>query len=259
MGITPQIIGNWKMNGTISSVREIQALDEGLAGALGTGVDVDVDVMICPPATLVHIFAHATRDSAIAIGAQDCHAETNGAFTGDIAAEMLADCGAKAVIVGHSERRTLHGETDHAVLKKAQAVHRAGLVCIICIGETRSEREAGETSRVVSTQLAGSTPDSATPKNTVIAYEPVWAIGTGDIPSAEDIGAVHSQVREQLFDRFGVAGHEIPLLYGGSVNPDNAAEVLAIEDVNGALVGGASLRASDLLGIVAGIKPAATR
>ncbi len=251
MTIRPLVVGNWKMNGLIASVRELQALAAGLSQPLQDAVDV----MVCPPATLVHIFSHAARDDAIVIGAQDCHAKQSGAHTGDISAEMLADCGARAVIVGHSERRAGYGETDHAVLEKARAAHRAGLTAIICVGETRSEREAGETLAVVRTQLIGSTPDDATSKNVVIAYEPVWAIGSGQVPSDDDISDVHGMIREQLFDRFGLDGHAIRILYGGSVNGDNAAGLRSLDNVDGALVGGASLTADGLVSILAAYTP----
>jgi triosephosphate isomerase len=209
----------------------------------------DVDLMICPPATLIAAFAAAAKGSRIAIGSQDCHAEPSGAYTGDISAEMLADAGARAVIVGHSERRTYHRETDADVRGKALAARRAGLVAIVCIGETQAERAAGQTLAVVERQLAGSVPDRAQPDHLVIAYEPVWAIGTGLTPTATDIEEVHGMIRERLATRFGHPSEEMRVLYGGSVKPENARELLAVRGVDGALVGGASLKAEDFLGI----------
>jgi triosephosphate isomerase len=207
--------------------------------------------MICPPATLLAQMAWALRGSPVLLGAQDCHAQAAGAFTGDVSAEMLADAGARAVIVGHSERRALHGELDREVRAKAQAAHRAGLTAIVCVGETAGERAAGLTEEVVRRQLAGSLPDAATAANTVIAYEPVWAIGTGLTPTAADVARVHAAIRAALTQRFGGEGSGMRILYGGSVKPANAKELLGIKDVNGALVGGASLKATDFLGIVA--------
>jgi triosephosphate isomerase len=194
-------------------------------------------------------FAEEARGSKIDIGGQDCHAEPSGAFTGDISAEMLADLGAKAVIVGHSERRTAHNETDTQVRAKAQAAWRAGLIAIVCIGETRAEREAGRTLDILGRQLEGSLPDSATAGNLVIAYEPVWAIGTGLTPTAADVAQAHKFVRDRLTARYGDVGEGVRVLYGGSVKPSNAAELMAVANVDGALVGGASLKAEDFLGI----------
>jgi triosephosphate isomerase len=205
--------------------------------------------MICPPATLLARFAPIVKGSALKLGGEDCHAKPSGAHTGDISAEMLKEAGAKAVIVGHSERRQDHGETDAQVLAKASAARRAGLVAIICIGETLAERDAGKTLDVVKRQLQGSVPDGALSANTVIAYEPVWAIGTGRTPTTDEIQAVHAAIRAQLAGRFGPAGAGIRLLYGGSVKPDNAAAILPLPDVDGALVGGASLKAADFLAI----------
>jgi triosephosphate isomerase (TIM) len=207
--------------------------------------------MVCPPATLVAGFATAARGSEVTIGAQDCHSDASGAHTGDISAEMLADAGAHAVIVGHSERRVDHHETDAQVRAKAQAAWRAGLTAIVCVGEQRAEREAGKTLAVVGGQLLGSLPDGATNANLVIAYEPVWAIGTGLTPTPGDVAEVHGFVRRRLVERFGAAGGRVRILYGGSVKPANARELLTIPDVNGALVGGASLKAEDFLGIAA--------
>jgi triosephosphate isomerase len=238
------VAGNWKMNGLHGSAAELGRIIAG-AGDLA----VRVDLMICPPATLLANFAATARGSVVAIGAQDCHAEAAGAFTGDISAEMLKDAGASAVIVGHSERRTLHKETDAEVNAKARAAWRAGLVAIVCVGETQAEREAGQTLAIVGRQLGGSLPDGATAANTVIAYEPIWAIGTGLTPTAADVAEVHGFIRQQLAARYGAAGEGMRILYGGSVKPSNAAELMAVANVNGALVGGASLKAEDFLGI----------
>ncbi|GAB4139128.1 MAG: triose-phosphate isomerase [Sphingomonadales bacterium] len=207
-------------------------------------------VMICPPATLIGDFARLAQESAVAIGGQDCHAQAAGAHTGDIAAEMLRDAGAVAVIVGHSERRADHGENDAAVAAKAAAAWRAGLTAIICIGETEAERDAGRALDIVGGQLAASVPADATSANTVIAYEPVWAIGTGRTPSVEDVAEVHALIRDRLSSRFGNQGVEMRLLYGGSVKPGNAKELMAVANVDGALVGGASLKAKDFDGIL---------
>ncbi len=242
-GLRPLVAGNWKMNGSRDSLAEIEAVKAGL------GADT-VDVAICPPATLISRAAVMAAASRMLVGGQDCHAKASGAHTGDIAAEMLADAGAKLVIVGHSERRADHGETDTVVRAKAEAARRAGLLAIICVGETLAQRQAVETLAVVETQLAGSVPDDATGANTVIAYEPVWAIGTGLTPSTADIAEVHSHIRRRLTERLGTAGAEIRILYGGSVKPDNAAEIFAVDGVNGALVGGASLKARDFLAII---------
>jgi triosephosphate isomerase len=239
----PLIAGNWKMNGSRASAAQLDKIIQG-AGALSA----TVDVMVCPPATLVMRFAELAA-GALAIGGQDCHAKPCGAFTGDIAAEMLADLGASAVIVGHSERRASHHETDAAVRQKAEAAWRAGLTAILCVGETRDERAADRTLAVVGAQLAGSVPDGATATNLVIAYEPVWAIGSGQTPTPTDIAAVHRFIRAELTARCGAAGQGVRILYGGSVNPGNAKELMAIPDVDGALVGGASLKADEFLAI----------
>ena len=245
----PLVAGNWKMNGLKGSIGELEKMMAG-AGAF-TG---KVELMICPPTTLVAQFAEKAKGSPIAIGAQNCHAETAGAFTGDISAEMLKDAGATYVIVGHSERRTDHAETDAVVKAKTEAAWRAGLVAIVCVGETHAERTGGKTLEVVGTQVAGSLPDGTTAANTVIAYEPVWAIGTGLTPTAADVKEVHNFIRKELVKRFGADANGIRILYGGSVKPSNAAELMAVEDVNGALVGGASLKATDFLGIAAAYK-----
>ncbi|HML28701.1 MAG TPA: triose-phosphate isomerase [Hyphomicrobium sp.] len=245
--IRPLVAGNWKMNGQRASLAEAMAVGEALRGAL---VSLPADVMIAPPATLIAGFAAALGDDAVLLAGQDCHPKPNGAHTGDIAAEMLKDAGASAVIVGHSERRADHGETNAEVRAKAEAAHRAGLVAIICIGETKDERVAGSTVAVVCDQLKGSVPEGATAANTVVAYEPVWAIGTGLTPTPEDVKDVHGAIRGVLADRFGAEGEIMRILYGGSVKPDNAATLMAVENVDGALVGGASLKASDFLAIV---------
>ncbi|MCX5521086.1 triose-phosphate isomerase [Kaistia defluvii] len=243
----PMIAGNWKMNGLRAAGAE---LDQIMAG-YDADLQGKVDLAICPPATLLIAFASATAASPLAIGAQDCHPKASGAHTGDISAEMIADTGATHVIVGHSERRTDHAETDATVRAKAEAAWRAGLVAILCIGETEAERRGGTTLAVVDTQLAGSVPDGSTAANLVIAYEPVWAIGTGLTPSSADIAEVHAHIRQRLVARFGAEGAGMRILYGGSVKPANAGEILAIADVDGALVGGASLKAVDFLGIAA--------
>jgi len=241
----PLVAGNWKMNGSKASARELKATMRAAAKAPGYGCDL----MICPPATMLASFTQIAKGSALKLGGQDCHAKPSGAHTGDISAEMLKEAGAKAVIVGHSERRQDHGETDAEVKAKALAARRAGLLAIICIGETLAERDAGKTLEVVTRQLQGSVPDGATPVNTVIAYEPVWAIGTGRTPTVDEIETVHAAIRVQLADRLGPGGAAIRLLYGGSVKPDNAAAILPLADVDGALVGGASLKAADFLAI----------
>jgi len=240
----PLVAGNWKMNA--ASDAEFARMVDG-ARALAA-----VDVMVCPPATLLAELAAAARGSPVRLGGQDCHAEPSGAFTGDIAAEMLKAAGASAVIVGHSERRTYHKETDADVRAKALAARRAGLTAIVCVGETKAERDAGRALAVVATQLDGSLPDGATAENLVVAYEPVWAIGTGLTPTAKDVEDVHRFIRGQLTERFKGEGSKIRILYGGSVKPSNAAELMGVANVNGALVGGASLKASDFLAIAAG-------
>jgi triosephosphate isomerase len=241
----PLVAGNWKMNGLKPSAAELGKIVHGSTEL------PNVDLMVCPPATLVMMFASAAHGSKVAIGAQDCHAEPSGAFTGDISAEMLADAGAAAVIVGHSERRTYHAETDSMVRAKALAAWRAGLTAIVCIGETKGQRTAGQTLDVIGAQLAGSLPGSVMPDGLVIAYEPVWAIGTGLTPTAADVAEVHGFIRERLMKRFGETGEAIRVLYGGSVKPSNAKELLGVDNVDGALVGGASLKAADFLGIAA--------
>jgi triosephosphate isomerase len=241
--------GNWKMNGTAASLAEIAALDAATR-------DASCDILICPPATLIAQMAWKAKDSAIKVGGQDCHAKTSGAHTGDVSAAMLADAGAAYVILGHSERRADHGETDADVRAKAEAAGAAGLIRIICVGETEAQRDAGKTLDVIGAQLAGSVPDGVTATDTVIAYEPVWAIGTGRTPTLEQIAEVHDFMRERLSDRFGAEGEAMTLLYGGSVKPSNAAEIFATSNVDGALVGGASLKAVDFAGIVKALSDA---
>ncbi len=243
MAHRPLVAGNWKMNGLAASIGELEKI---IAGARILG-SANVDIMVCPPATLVASFAKAANGTRVAIGGQDCHALAAGAHTGDISAEMLRDAGAQAVIVGHSERRRDHGETDAMVRAKALAARRAGLLAIICVGETREERDFGQTRHVVSGQLDGSLPESAA--SIAIAYEPVWAIGSGLTPTPRDIGDTHDFIRARLCLRFGEAGHDVRILYGGSVKSTNAKVLLAVENVDGALVGGASLDAAEFLAI----------
>jgi triosephosphate isomerase len=245
----PLVAGNWKMNGLKASVGELDRMIDG-----ARDLAPKVDLLVCPPATLLVAFADRSRGSAVEVGAQDCHAEPSGAFTGDISPEMLADAGATAVIVGHSERRTYHKETDAEVWAKAAAAWRAGLTAIVCVGETQVQRKAGETLAVVGRQLEGSVPDNATPGSLVVAYEPVWAIGTGLTPTTADVAEVHDFIRGALTRRFGPAGADIRILYGGSVKPSNAKELMAVANVDGALVGGASLKAADFLGIAGAYK-----
>ena len=246
--IRPLVAGNWKMNGPAAALSEARSVRDRLGEA---GFAADVDAMICPPATLIAALAREAAGSRLLIGAQDCHAAASGAHTGDISAEMLEDAGATAVIVGHSERRADHGERDRDVKAKALAAHRAGLSAILCIGETAGERRAGLTLAVVARQLAASLPEKVTAGDTVIAYEPVWAIGTGLTPTVEDVAEVHGFLRRTLAERLGAEGKTMRILYGGSVKPDNARTLLRIGDVNGALVGGASLKADDFLAIIA--------
>jgi triosephosphate isomerase len=243
-GLKALAAGNWKMNGDKASLAELKAIAAGAAKA-------GCDVAICPPATLISAAVATVAGSAVQIGGQDCHKDKSGAHTGDISAEMIADAGGVMVIVGHSERRTDHKETDADVRAKAEAAWRAGLLAILCIGETEAERRGGQTEAVLTRQIVGSVPDGATGANLVIAYEPVWAIGTGLTPSLDDIRAAHSHIRSRLAARFGAEAEKIRILYGGSVKPANAGEIMALPGVNGALVGGASLKAVDFLAIVA--------
>jgi len=245
--VRPLVAGNWKMNGVKASVAEIAlmraAADRGEAGV--------AELAVCPPATLLAHAHSALAGGSVALGAQDCHAAASGAFTGDISAEMLKDAGCAYVIVGHSERRAAHRETDAEVKAKAEAALRAGLTAIVCVGETRAERDAGEAAVVVSGQVRGSLPQGASPAQVVVAYEPVWAIGTGLTPTAADVADMHKTIRLLLADLLGAAGAKVRILYGGSVKPANARELLGLPHVDGALVGGASLKAADFLAIAA--------
>jgi triosephosphate isomerase len=240
------VAGNWKMNGLAASLGELAALKSGLTGA-------PCDILVCPPATLI-AQAAAIVGGAFAIGGQDCSPQACGAFTGDISAAMLKDAGAAAVILGHSERRQYYGESDALVAAKAAAAWNAGLSAIICVGESDAEHEAGKAHPVCHNQISGSVPKAATAANTVLAYEPVWAIGTGKTPTSDEIAAMHAHLRKCLIESLGDRGTGIKILYGGSVKPSNAAEILNLPEVNGALVGGASLKADDFLGIIAGVK-----
>ena len=245
--IRPLIAGNWKMNGLKASSAEFEAM---IAGA--PALAAKADLLVCPPATLIAGFADKAKGTKVAVGAQDCHPKASGAHTGDLSAEMLADAGAGAIIVGHSERRADHGESDALVRQKAEAAWRAGLTAIVCIGETQKQRDTGQTLDICGGQLNGSLPDGSTAANLVVAYEPVWAIGTGLTPTAQDVEQVHRFIRGVLTDRFKAEGGRIRILYGGSVKPSNARELMAVANVNGALIGGASLKAADFLAIAAG-------
>ncbi len=244
-GIKPLVAGNWKMNGTTASLPEVRTIGNGFM----RGLDAECDAVLCVPGTLLWRVHQILSATPVKTGGQDCHARPSGAHTGDISAEMLKDAGASHVIVGHSERRAYHGESDAVVQAKAEAAWLAGLVAIICVGETRAERDAGETLAVLSRQLSGSVPDGASSKNTIIAYEPVWAIGTGLTPSPDDVAAAHAHLRAELGRIIGEAAATTRILYGGSVKPSNAVELLGIDNVDGALVGGASLKGGDFLGI----------
>ena len=240
---TPLIAGNWKMNGVAAS------LDEARAVAAGLG-ETRARVAVCPPATLLARAAEALKGGPVLVGGQDCRAEVSGAFTGDIAAEMLTDAGAALVILGHSERRTGYGETDAVVAAKTEAALRAGLEPIICVGETLDERKAEKALQVVTGQVRGSAPAALVGKAFSVAYEPVWAIGTGLTPTTAEIEEMHVAIRATLVEMFGAHGKTAPILYGGSVKPSNAGEILNAREVGGALVGGASLKAEDFLGII---------
>jgi triosephosphate isomerase len=242
----PLVVGNWKMNGLRKSSNELLNIIQESAR-----LPRHIELVVCPPATLVAQLAVLTRGSRVRVGAQDCHPEPSGAYTGDISAEMLADAGAALVIIGHSERRSYHKETDAQVRVKTLAAWRAGMTAIVCIGETRAERESRQTLDVVARQLAASLPEGARGENLVIAYEPVWAIGTGLTPTAGDVGEVHKLIRAKLVDRYRDAGEGMRILYGGSVKPSNAQELMHVADVDGALVGGASLKAEEFLAIAA--------
>lgn len=244
-GIRPLVAGNWKMNGTSASLNELR----GIAGGFMDGLDAETEALLCVPATLLSRASEILHRTPVKAGGQDCHPKESGAHTGDISAEMLKDAGASHVIVGHSERRIDHGETDELVRAKAEAAWRAGLVAVICIGETQVERQSGATLSVLSRQIDGSVPTTATPANTVIAYEPVWAIGTGLTPTVDDVAEAHAHIRARLTELLGPSAAKMRILYGGSVKPSNAVELLAVANVDGALVGGASLKAADFIGI----------
>jgi triosephosphate isomerase (TIM) len=243
----PLVAGNWKMNGLKAGLEEIAAMQR----AVGAGQAGRAEVLVCPPATLIISAAAALRGGPMAVGAQDCHPKASGAFTGDISAPMLKDAGAAYVIVGHSERRAGYGESDALVRSKAEAAIEAGLAAIVCVGETKAEREAGEAVSVVSGQIRGSLPPTAAPANLVVAYEPVWAIGSGLTPTAADVAQMHASVRALLGEIYGEAGAQMRILYGGSVKPSNASELLGLANVDGALVGGASLKAVEFIAIAA--------
>jgi triosephosphate isomerase len=246
--IRPLVAGNWKMNGLKADLAQALRVRDAIS-ALGAALGADV--LICPPATLLMALAEAASGTKLLVGAQDCDVAESGPHTGDISAEMLRDAGAVATIVGHSERRAAHGELDHMVQRKAEAARRAGLTAIVCVGETAGERRAGLTLEVVGRQLSGSLPDAATAATTIVAYEPIWAIGTGLTPTTADVAEVHAAIRKALSARFGAEGKAMRLLYGGSVKPDNADELRAVDNVDGALVGGASLKSNDFLAIIA--------
>jgi triosephosphate isomerase len=242
----PLVVGNWKMNGLRKSSSELLRIVQDC-----TKLPRHLDLVVCPPASLVANFAGLARGSRVRIGAQDCHPEPAGAYTGDISAEMLADAGAVMVILGHSERRSYHKETDAQVRVKTLAAWRAGMTAVVCIGETRAEREGRQTLDVVGRQLTASLPEGARGENLVIAYEPVWAIGTGLTPTPADVAEVHNLIRRKLTERYRGAGENMRILYGGSVKPANAQELMHVENVDGALVGGASLKSDEFLGIAA--------
>jgi triosephosphate isomerase len=246
-GVRPLIAGNWKMHGTL---REAAALAEGVrAGAVADGAVPWPELLVCPPFPHIAAIAAAMAGRPVAVGAQDCHAAAKGAHTGDVAAPMLKDIGAAYVILGHSERRAHHAETDAVVRAKAEAALAAGLIPIICVGESEAERVAGQAEAVVSAQLQASLPDGFAAAGGVVAYEPVWAIGTGRTPTEAEIAAVHATIRDRLAARFGAAGETLRILYGGSMKPGNAAAILALPHVDGGLIGGASLVAEDFLAI----------
>lgn len=244
--IRPIVAGNWKMNGVSNSVSEINSLKEKVSSPS------NCDILICPPATLIMAFSHILKETPIELGGQTCHSAASGAHTGDISSEMLKDCGANYVITGHSERRMDHGELDKIVKAQTEAAWRAGLKAILCVGELIGERKADLTLKVIERQLKNSIPEGATADNLIIAYEPVWAIGTGLTPTVDDVATVHTFIRNNLIETQGQqVGSNMRLLYGGSVKPGNAKELMAASNVNGALVGGASLKAEDFAGIIA--------
>lgn len=243
------IAGNWKMNGSIAEASE-------LAAAIAEGAsDTSVALLVCPPSPLLNTVITTVSGSSVSVGGQTCHPSASGAHTGDVSAEMLADLGCSYVIVGHSERRQNHGETDRVVANQAAAAHRAGLIAIVCVGETEAERDAKRTQTIIAEQVRGSLPEGATAENTVIAYEPVWAIGTGKTATAAQANEVHAAIRAVLTDdRAGNLAEKVRILYGGSMKPTNAAELLAQPDIDGGLIGGASLKAEDFLAIAAAAK-----
>lgn len=243
--IFPLVAGNWKMNGERDQLDQLALMAQGVDDELADAVDV----VVCPPTTLLYVATTLSEDTPLQVGGQDCHNEASGAHTGDVSAEMIKDCFADYCIVGHSERRTDHSETDFHVAGKAQACWRAGLTAIICIGETEAEYDAGQAEEVLKKQIAHSVPSGATEDDTIVAYEPVWAIGTGKTPSPEDVKEIHAFIREELAEKLGGHGERMRILYGGSVKPDNARELLSVMNVDGALVGGASLKAEDFLAI----------
>lgn len=241
--------GNWKMHGDGAALAEIDAL-------IAAHPDPGVGIVICPPATLIHRMAERVGNAPIALGGQSCHSARSGAHTGDISAAMLADAGASHVILGHSERRIDHGETDAVILAQTQSARGAGLSVILCVGETAAQRDAGMTLDVVTRQVMGCLPDDIDPSALIMAYEPVWAIGTGRVPDGDQIAQVHGAIRALLLSRLGLAGGQVPILYGGSVKPDNAATIFAIADVDGALVGGAALKAASFSQIITALQSA---
>ncbi|HEY4192055.1 MAG TPA: triose-phosphate isomerase [Mesorhizobium sp.] len=244
-GIRPLVAGNWKMNGTSASLNELRAIGNGFLG----GLDAETEALVCVPATLLSRASEILSSSPVHAGGQDCCTQESGAFTGCISAEMLKDAGASHVIVGHSECRAIQREDDATVHAKASAAWRAGLVAVICIGETDEERRQGLTLDVLARQIAGSVPNTATPANAVVAYEPIWAIGTGQTPTAMDVAKAHAHIRARLTEKLGAGAAKMRILYGGSVKPSNAVELLGVANVDGALVGGASLKAADFLAI----------
>lgn len=244
-GIRPLVAGNWKMNGTIAGLDQVRSIGHGFEGGVGSFVDG----LICPPATLISRVAEILHNTPVKVGGQDCHTKEHGAHTGDISASMLKEAGATYVIVGHSERRADHGETDSLVRGKAESAHTSGLTAIICIGETLKQRDDDLTLEILSVQIRGSVPQASTAENTVIAYEPVWAIGTGLTPTAENVAQAHAHIRAELTQMLGQTAKKMRILYGGSVKPSNARELMHIDNVDGALVGGASLKSDDFLGI----------
>jgi triosephosphate isomerase len=244
-GIRPLVAGNWKMNGTGASLNELRMIGNGFLG----GLDAETETLVCVPATLLTRASEILSRTPVKAGGQDCHVRESGAFTGCISAEMLKDAGASHVIVGHSECRADRGEDDAEVCAKASAAWRAGLTAIICIGESNEQRQRGQALDVLSQQIAGSVPNTATPANAIVAYEPIWAIGTGLTPTAADVAEAHAHIRARLTEKLGPVAAKMRILYGGSVKPSNAVELLGVENVDGALVGGASLKAADFLGI----------